>query len=306
MLLTPNKTKLQKHALSFLSFKFGIGKSSIKRYRTAVKKGLALGHIYPDLSRKRKRNCGRPTLLTDEVRQTIKEIVQEYATLLILLTTRLLQEELSRRGIQRSVQTVHNSKFRRKGTMITYPRSVDSKYYLELMRGDGIEQGIIDAIKEKFFFKRSRSITIQHDGAKPHNGNGNEAVINALGCSDGWKIKVKTQPAQSPDLNILDLGFFYSLKNRAQKLKRQVKNIDQLIENIKECYDNYDRKTLDKIWGSQYAVYNEILKCNGDNQYKLPHSGVNKRSQRYSTSVEVKFNCDIFNSAMEFLRTNEN
>jgi hypothetical protein len=38
---------------------------------------------------------------------------------------------------------------------------------------------------------------------------GNNAALTAAGLADGWNIKFTTQPAQSPDLNmILDLGFF--------------------------------------------------------------------------------------------------
>ena len=47
------------------------------------------------------------------------------------------------------------------------------------------------------------------EAIKRHNGMGNNAALTAAGLADGWNIKFTTQPAQSPDLNlILDLGFF--------------------------------------------------------------------------------------------------
>ncbi len=43
------------------------------------------------------------------------------------------------------------------------------------------------------------------------------------GSTGGWVLKIETQPAQSPDLNILDFGFFDSLKVRVRHLKHRAK-----------------------------------------------------------------------------------
>ena len=39
--------------------------------------------------------------------------------------------------------------------------------------------------------------------------NDTVAELEQDGTGDGWKVKVVTQSSQSPDLNILDLGFFH-------------------------------------------------------------------------------------------------
>ena len=57
-------------------------------------------------------------------------------------------------------------------------------------------------------------IRVQQDGATPHTGHDNPRKLNLAGKAGGWNIKLVTQPAQSPDLNINDLGFFSSLKSR--------------------------------------------------------------------------------------------
>eukprot|EP00600_Ochromonadales_sp_CCMP1393_P003869 CAMPEP_0174994192 /NCGR_PEP_ID=MMETSP0004_2-20121128/23492_1 /TAXON_ID=420556 /ORGANISM="Ochromonas sp., Strain CCMP1393" /LENGTH=63 /DNA_ID=CAMNT_0016248387 /DNA_START=118 /DNA_END=306 /DNA_ORIENTATION=+ len=59
---------------------------------------------------------------------------------------------------------------------------------------------------------RDVTITIQHDGAKPHTDKGNPELLMQAGIQDGWKIQFLVQPPQSPDLNKLDLSLFASLQ----------------------------------------------------------------------------------------------
>jgi hypothetical protein len=49
---------------------------------------------------------------------------------------------------------------------------------------------------------------------------------------------------QSPDLNILDLGLFHSLKCKVSQLKQAATNIDQLIAKVKIAYTQYEANTL--------------------------------------------------------------
>ena len=55
-------------------------------------------------------------------------------------------------------------------------------------------------------------VVVQVDGAKPHTKSSIQASINAECSKKGYKIVVEQQPAQSPDFNVLDLGFFHSLQ----------------------------------------------------------------------------------------------
>ncbi|CAM9548185.1 unnamed protein product, partial [Laminaria digitata] len=46
----------------------------------------------------------------------------------------------------------------------------------------------------------------QQDGATPHTGKDNPEILNSAGMGRGWLVELKTQPLQSPDLNVNDLG----------------------------------------------------------------------------------------------------
>ena len=71
---------------------------------------------------------------------------------------------------------------------------------------------VIPAIKEKWpVGLRKGEIIIQQDNAKPHCSINHELIV--LECQkDGWNITFQCQPPNSPDLNVLDLGYFNSIQ----------------------------------------------------------------------------------------------
>jgi hypothetical protein len=125
---------------------------------------------------------------------------------------------------------------------------------------------------------------------------GNNAALTAAGLADGWNIKFTTQPAQCPDLKILDLGFFSSLKSRAvAAVKQDVNNIDQLIAKVKQTYHHYEMNTLDHIWAHLVQCWTEILKVDGSNQYKAPHRGGRRGHVGATTAVNLTIDVDEYN-----------
>ncbi|CAB1098721.1 unnamed protein product [Ectocarpus sp. CCAP 1310/34] len=86
---------------------------------------------------------------------------------------------------------------------------------------------LLPAIKEKMPWLRSKRVVVQQDGASPHTGKGNPEILNSAGIARGWLVELVTQPAQSPDLNINDLGCFASLKPRVWGVNAF--SIDELV-----------------------------------------------------------------------------
>jgi hypothetical protein len=184
------------------------------------------------------------------------------------------------------------SKNRVKGTNEMQPRSLDSDFYYELFTKRG---GVIDAIKKKMFPALHRTIYIQQDGARPHTGRNVMHAIETFGSTNRWTFKMETQPAQSPDLNILDLGFFHSLKTRVAHLKHQARNLPELVAKIELAFKEYDYNTLNNVWGHLFACYNSILAANGGNQYNAPHSGVRTRAAGGLEAVNLSIDLDNYN-----------
>ena len=78
-------------------------------------------------------------------------------------------------------------------------------------------------------------------------------------------VELVTQPAQSPDLNVNDLGFFESLKSRVWEMNSS--SIDELVETIFQQYEEYDSATLERVLQSLFKVYNQTLRKMGDNDF---------------------------------------
>eukprot|EP00981_Chlorochromonas_danica_P009602 scaffold2775_cov171-Ochromonas_danica.AAC.2 len=135
-----------------------------------------------------------------------------------------------------------------------------------------------------------------------YTGRGNVQQIEEHGSTGGWRFREITQPAQSPDLILLDLSFFQSLKSGVEALKVSAKTIDQLSEKVQQAYDQYDRKTLDYIWAHLFACYNAILKDNGGNQYPKPHIGARNQHKVQDTSVDLTIDIDEYNRVYDDLR----
>ncbi|CAM9383319.1 unnamed protein product [Discosporangium mesarthrocarpum] len=80
----------------------------------------------------------------------------------------------------------------------------------------------------------------------------------------GKSIILETQPSNSPDLIVNDLGFFHSI----QQLKEDVgvTTAEGLVEATFEAFDIYPRQALECAWHSIFAVYGEF-------SYMIPHAG---------------------------------
>jgi transposase len=152
-------------------------------------------------------------------------------------------------------------------------------------------------VKMKMPWLKGKEVIIQQDGASPHVGRGNIEYFNQEGRKDGWKIQVVTQPPQSPDLNVNDLGFFRSLKCRVETLKDGANNMDELYDSVLEAWDRYDGPTLTRIWAHQFECYREIIRCVGDNTYLGPHSGVRKRV----LAIDLNLDTEEYEQAKEWL-----
>ncbi|CAM9874669.1 unnamed protein product [Discosporangium mesarthrocarpum] len=95
--------------------------------------------------------------------------------------------------------------------------------------------------------------------------------MEAIQAKAGDSIILETQPANSPDLNAKDIGFFHSI----QQLKEDVgvSSPEDLVEAIMEAFNVCPWETLERVWQSLFAVLGEVIGSEGYNSYKLPHLG---------------------------------
>ncbi|XP_074293213.1 uncharacterized protein LOC141620174 [Silene latifolia] len=109
-------------------------------------------------------------------------------------------------GIWPFVQTVpakRNSKNRVAGTLET--KNIES--INKQVTKDMVINCVLPAIKAKWPSDLRKHVIIQQDNARPHFTN-NDPDFKKAATTDGWNIEMTYQPPNSPDLNVLDLGFF--------------------------------------------------------------------------------------------------
>ena len=114
-----------------------------------------------------------------------------------------------------------------------------------------------------------RKIFIQQDGAKNHISWDDKLFNNAL-VENGINAILYTQAANSPDVNLLDLGFFRAIQSFNDAAP---KNKKELIEVVSEAYDNYPCHKINQTWLTLQCCFNQIITHHGDNNYNIDHIG---------------------------------
>ena len=168
------------------------------------------------------------------------------------------------------VPALRDSKNRRAGTLETKPLNITAEIYKQM-----ILEKVFPAIKENWpSGYSSETIWINEDNCRCHP-EATRIVLQDVAAMDGWDIRGRPQPPNSPDLNVLDLGFFHSIQSL--QYKTRPKNIDDLIVKVEESFSRTPRQTLDNVFMSLQDCMIGTLERGGDNTYKLKHSSKNTK-----------------------------
>ena len=172
------------------------------------------------------------------------------------------------------VPALRTTKCRKAGTLVWRNESVTKEVYRKLLL-----EKIVPEIQEKWprgkLANPARVIRIQQDGPNSHilptDAEWNQG-LREQGLHN--KIILYTQPANSPDLNINDLGLLRALD---ASYKRNVpKSYDDIIKMVRQVYEDYPMKKINYIYLTLMSCLNEIIECGGDNDYSIPHLGKDK------------------------------
>ena len=82
-----------------------------------------------------------------------------------------------------------------------------------------------------------------------------------------------------PDSNMIDVGLFNGLKAKTDGIKGDGRNIDTCIQRMVRLFAEYDATAIEIVWGVMFDIYRLILLHNGNNDFKLPNSGVRARGR---------------------------
>jgi hypothetical protein len=167
-----------------------------------------------------------------------------------------------------------NSKHRPAGTMEWVSETVDNENYRDMLVNNVLVE-IMNKWPVGQWADPAFKIKVQQDGAGGHCSHSDEYLTNAieeLGLTN--KVSFYTQPPNSPDLNILDLGLFNALQ--AEYYDKAPKNEVELITMVEETYAVYDYRKVNRLFITLQTIFNSIIEYNGDNQFKIAHMGKDK------------------------------
>ncbi|ETV96587.1 hypothetical protein H310_10288 [Aphanomyces invadans] len=124
---------------------------------------------------------------------------------------------------------------------------------------------IVPAIKA-LFPSTNKRVVRQQDNATPHR-----CIIDAALASvstHGWTFVIRRRPPNSPDLNVLDLGFFASIQSL--QLKKVSRTVDEVIQYILAACDELSYEKLENVFLIFQAVMRLLLEHGGNNNYVMP------------------------------------
>ena len=163
-----------------------------------------------------------------------------------------------------------SSKKHAKGMPVSKNQCITRDVYCEYL----IEK-LLPAVKERRPTNNGR-IWLQQDGAKSHILEDNMEFKEAVD-EIGLNLTVYTQLPNSPDTNILDLGFFRAIQSFNDDCPA---NEEELIKLVEKAYGEYPLHKLNHVWLTLQSCLNMIIENDGGNDYKIPHMGKESMERR--------------------------
>ncbi|KAF0697312.1 Aste57867_11995 [Aphanomyces stellatus] len=149
------------------------------------------------------------------------------------------------------------------GTPIMKSVSVDRATYKAML----IDK-VIPAIRDKWPRGDTKNIKIQQDNARPHVPPCDVDVVAAC-TSMGWNMEVVYQPPNSPNMNVLDLGFFRVIQ--AFQLEKFSSSLEEIVATTEAAWVDVSMRTLDKNFLTLQCCIQEVIRSNGGNDYNIPY-----------------------------------
>ncbi|XP_022013709.1 uncharacterized protein LOC110913170 [Helianthus annuus] len=187
-----------------------------------------------------------------------------------------------------------SSKNRVAGTMETKPILSVTK---EVTRSWLIDK-VLPAIRDKWPQGHTGPIFIQQDNAKPHISIDDEQFVQEA-SRGGFDIRLRFQPPNSPDLNVLDLGFFRAI----QSLQEQevLGSIDELVHAVQTSFHKMSSRELNNVFLTLQTCMKEIMKVHGSNNYQTPHISKGRLERQGRLPLQIECDSNLIDEAVSCL-----
>ena len=154
----------------------------------------------------------------------------------------------------------------RKGEVYEKPCTMDTAVFVELMR-----TRVIPAIRRKMYW--AKVVNIQLDNAPPHASLKElEAQVNQRHWQQDVRVRFVRQPAQSPDVNINDLGLYAYMQKLVDKKQRHVQEEEEIIKVVNQVWKSIDSTSIQKLYDLRKEVLKTIVDHQGGIDFDMPHT----------------------------------
>ncbi|CAM9779712.1 unnamed protein product, partial [Heterosigma akashiwo] len=155
------------------------------------------------------------------------------------------------------------------------------KFVNETIDYEGYKRMVIDRVLPALWAGCPRSLShfangqpkvlyIQDDGACAHGKLAEDPEFLAACTAGGFDFQLRRQPSQSPDLNVLDLGFFNHLQSLTWR-RKFFKSPEGLIKAAYRAWLDSPNEALNDVFLTLQSIMTATIEVAGDNNYKFPH-----------------------------------
>ncbi|XP_076946159.1 uncharacterized protein LOC143617513 [Bidens hawaiensis] len=157
---------------------------------------------------------------------------------------------------------------------------------------------VILAIRDKWSQGDMGPIFIQQDNARPHINISDEQFIQEV-SRGGFDIRLRFQPRNSSDLNVLDLGFFHAIQSLQEQ--QVLGPIDELVHAVQTSFDKMSSHELNNVFLTLQTCMKEIMKVHGSNNYQTPHIGKGKLERQGRLPLQIECDSNLINEVVSSL-----
>nr|CCA27213.1 transposase putative [Albugo laibachii Nc14] len=154
------------------------------------------------------------------------------------------------------------SRNREAGTLVLNSFPANKETYKRMLI-----DSVLPTIKLKWPSWSRRRIVLRHDSATPHRSVLDAEFLEEA-TADSWDYIIHCQPPQSPDLNVPDLGFIYSIQSL--QFKERAETLEEMLARAIFAFEKLSYKTLENTFLTLQQVMSSVLRVKGGNNYKLP------------------------------------
>ncbi|KAL7098802.1 hypothetical protein ACP275_09G041400 [Erythranthe tilingii] len=162
-----------------------------------------------------------------------------------------------------------------------------------------VKRDVIPTIKEKWPREDSRyPIFIQQDNARTHIPQ-DDIEFCQVEKEDGFDIRLMCQPPNSPELNVLDLGFFNAIQSLQYKETPQ--NVDELINAVVRAFEGFSARKSNRIFLTLQSCMIEIMRGKGSNKFKIPHMSKAMLEREGRLPTQLKCDRELVQEILNYL-----